>query len=280
MIIETTSAIYAIKLLDELRKADIDADSLRLKAGINAREIESPELLLLNEKYYRLVELAVQAQDVPYDLGFRVGENTDVREHGIFGYAILNSSDLAECMKRYIRYLPLTGPVLEVSLHRSRTHVALRVVPLPGQWTVNDQTLRYFTQEWLTSLHSWGEMIGQRRGLFSEVRMGYDAGGQERSYRNHLGCPVSFGHPVTEALFPERFMQIPFTSASDTLGDICARQCQKLLVDLEQHHGWSAEVYQKLSRMPYVPGMKEMAEQLFTSSRTLRRRLEKEGTTY
>jgi AraC-like DNA-binding protein len=280
VIVETTNAIYAIKLLEELQKIGIDADELRLKAGILAWELETQDALLLNEKYYRLVELALQAPGVPYDLGFRVGENTEVREHGVMGYAILNSRDLRECMDRYIKYLPLTGPVMDVSLLESRGNITLRAEPLIGQWAINERTLRYFTQEWLASLNPWGEMIGLHRGLFTEVRIGYQAHGKESTYRHHLAGHVSFGNKITEAEFPKHYLDIPFTYASGAIGEICEAQCKKLMADLEEHHGWAAEVYQKLSRLPYIPGMSEMADQLFTSRRTLRRRLEKEGTTY
>ena len=196
------------------------------------------------------------------------------------GYAILNSRDLRQCMERYLKYLPLTGPVMNISLHDRRNNVALRAEPLAGQWTINERTLRYYTQEWLASLNPWGELLGLRQGLFTDVRLGYQAHGKELTYRDHLDGHVGFGNKVTEAQFPKHYLDIPFTTASDTIGEICETQCQKLMADLEQHHGWAAEVYQKLSRLPDIPGMKEMAEHLFTSPRTLRRRLEKEGTTY
>ncbi|MDG0980969.1 MAG: AraC family transcriptional regulator ligand-binding domain-containing protein [Halieaceae bacterium] len=280
MIVETTNAVYVIKLLQQLKMLGVDAEALRLKAGIVASELDDPDSLLAIEKYFRLVGLAVADKQAPLDLGFRVGENTQVREHGVLGYAILNSIDLRQCIDRYIKYLPLTGPVLEVSLFDTGSHIGLRASPVPAQWRINEVTLNYYTQEWLASLHSWGDLIGVKKGLFTEVRLSYSANSNERLYSRHLGCHVLFDQTHTEALFPKTLLAVKFLDASGTLGEICTAQCNKLLEGLEQRHGFAAEVYQKLSHLPYVPGMADMARILYTSIRTLRRRLEKENTTY
>ncbi len=280
MIIEMTNAVYATKLLEQLDINGVNADDLRLKAGITASEIEFPESLLQSKKYHRLVELALQQPETPYDLGFRVGEGTQLLDHGIMGYAILNSHDMHQCMQRYIRYLPLTGPVMDVSMQRQEKHMALRLTPLVGQWNINIHTLRYFTQEWLASLDMWGNLIDIGRGLFTEVKVAFAADGHENLYRRHLHCPISFNHSVTEALFPEKYLTLPFSTGNDSIGDICEAQCQRLLADLEHHQGWSAQVYQKLSRSPKIPNITKMADLLHISPRTLRRRLEQDGKTY
>ena len=69
MIIEMTNAVYATKLLEQLDINGVNADDLRLKAGITASEIEFPESLLQSKKYHRLVELALRSLRHPMILG-------------------------------------------------------------------------------------------------------------------------------------------------------------------------------------------------------------------
>jgi len=209
-----------------------------------------------------------------------VGKHTDLVEHGVIGYAILNSHNLRQSLERYIKYLPLTGPVMDVKLAFSKGRVHLRAEPIQGLWPINDQTVRYFTQEWMATINSWGELCGLDQGLFTEVNLSFDDHLHQKIYHNNLFCPINFDQPFTEVIFPEHYLDRPFTLSSDILGDLCASQCQRLLKELESHHGWAAEVYQKLSRMPSIPDINTMAEALFMSPRTLRRRLASEQTTY
>ena len=59
------------------------------------------------------------------------------------------------------------------------------------------------------------------------------------------------------------------------------RLCEQLLATAEQPSGLARRVYQLLAGRPgYMPTMEEVAQALHTTSRTLRRRLEDEGTSF
>jgi AraC-like DNA-binding protein len=279
VITNNTNALYAIKLLDEAVALGLDRGELLADAGVHRSEVDNPEAHLAMEKYLRLVEVTMDRCEAP-DLGFRVGEHTSLMEHGVLGYAMLNSANFAECLQRYCRYQRLVGPLFEVEVVTEGDVAMMCTRPLPGGWQLSPSVIRYYTQEWLATGVIWASLIG-RDYLFTEVEIAHSAEGGEQAYENHLKLMPRFGQSGTRAKFPAEWLSLPLQVANESIGAMCAQQCERLLDELSHYRGWAAEVYRQLSLSPgEIPNMNAMADRLHMASRTLRRRLDSEGLTY
>ena len=281
MAIETTKAVYAIKLAEVLEGLDQPVAAVLDAAGLGAAVPEDRDRSLPIADYLAAVEAAVAANPGIEDLGFRVGAATTPLEHGVLGYALLSCSSLRASLERYVRYQYLQGPLLTVSFEESETTAAMIAVPRAGKWRMSTAGYRYIVQEWLVGWNQWCQLISRTGSFFEHVRLGYAAGGAGRYYEDYLGCTVSFDNAETAALFPARRLDLPLEYADDSISALCAVQCERLLDVLRLRPGLVAEIHRQLANSPAaVPGMDEMASRLNVGTRTLRRQLRAEGTSY
>lgn len=281
MAIETTKAVYLVKLVEVLESLSADVDPVLAAAGLGSRLRTDRDRPLLISDYLDAVEVAVSHYPEILDLGFRVGESTTLPEHGVLGYALLSSPTLRESVERFVRYQYLQGPLLSMSFEESGATAALIVVPRRGRWRMSPLAHRYVVQEWLASWNQMCRQLTRTSTFFEHVRLGYLAGREQGYYEEHLGCTVSFGNAETTAIFPARRLDRPLEYADESIAALCAVQCERLLETLNLRAGLVAEIHRQLASAPgSVPGMEAMAKTMHVGARTLRRQLKAEGTTY
>jgi AraC-like DNA-binding protein len=279
--IETTKAIYLIKLVEVLEAADVDAGPVLEAANLGPAVPGDRDRPVSISDYLDAVELAVRRYPEIPDLGFQVGESTTLLEHGVVGYALLSSPTLRESVQRFVRYQYLQGPLLSMSFAESGATAALIVVPRRGRWRMSPLAHRYVVQEWLASWNQVCQQVSRTSKFFEHVRLGYPATGEQGYYEEHLGCTVSFDNTETTAIFPARRLDRPLEYADQSIAALCAVQCERLLETLNLRAGLVAEIHRRLASAPgAVPGMEEMARYMHVGARTLRRQLKAEGTSY
>jgi AraC-like DNA-binding protein len=277
---ETTPALYAIKLVDVLREEHLDYQALLRGCGFTVRETAEPEREIPIEKYLLLVAAAVDASGLD-DLGFRVGEHTGTLEHGALGYALLSSKTLGESLERYTRYQQVVGPLQTISLETSELHAVMTAQPHSGKRELSLTMQRYFLQEWLASWNPWCPLIGRKGSFFTRVSIGLPDHELAELYRRHLGCPVDFREGPSLAYFPADHLQLPLRFSDARTGAFCHEQCELLLQAIAAQHGLTAEIHRQLAHIPgHLPDMDEVAQNLGMTSRTLRRHLQTEETTF
>ena len=117
---------------------------------------------------------------------------------------------------------------------------------------------------------------------FSMVRLAYPAPGHAQAYQQLFQCPVYFGQPVNEVqiggVWSHRSPRMPDPVTHALARDIC----QQFLADLPSSGGVAATIRRVLvTQLPWrFPRIELMADELAMHSRTLRRRLEAQGTSY
>jgi len=278
--IEQTKAIYLIKLLKVLQEAGQRVEPVLEAAGLQASPSADHDADMPLSQYLGGIEEAVRACPIP-DLGFLVGEKTTPLEHGVLGYALLSSPTLRDSLSRYVRFQYLQGPLLTVSFAESGSTAEMRAAPRRGRWRMSPAALRYIVQEWLVGWNQWCQLIGRTGSFFEHVRLGYASGGQRRHYEEHLGCTVSFDNDETTAVFASRRLDLPLSYADESIAALCEVQCARLLEVLQLRAGLVADIHRQLAIRPgQVPNMDEMANSLLIGTRTLRRRLKEENTSY
>ena len=280
MSIDQTKAIYLTKLLEVMREHDVPVEAVLSTCGIAERLLRDNDASIPIGLYLTGVEKAVEVSKI-VDLGFLVGEHTMPLEHGVLGYALLSSPTLRDSLQRYVRFQYLQGPLLTVSFSESGDTAEMTATLRRGPWSMSPAAVRYIVQEWLVGWNQWCQLIGRSGSFFEHVRLGYPSVGQHRHYEEHLGCTVSFGNDATTAVFASRRLDLPLSYADESIVALCDVQCERLLEILELRAGLVADIHRQLANRPgRVPTMDEMARSLNIGTRTLRRRLKDEDTTY
>ena len=280
MSLDHTKAIYLVKLLEVLREQAILTAPVLEAAGQSAITLQDHDASIPLSQYLAGVEEAVRVSTLS-DLGFRVGEKTTPLEHGVLGYALLSSPTLRDSLNRYVKYQYLQGPLLTISFIESGATAEMKAMPRRGRWQMSPAAFRYIVQEWLVGWNQWCQLIGRSGSFFEHVRLGYSSAGQRRHYEEHLGCTVSFANDETTAIFASRRLDLPLSYADESIAALCKVQCERLLEVLQLRAGLVADIHRELANRPgQVPNMDEMADSLHIGTRTLRRRLKDENTSY
>ena len=280
MSIDNTKAIYLLKLADVMREHGCRFEPVLEAAGLPENVLQDHEASVPLSQYLAGIEAAVQTHTIP-DLGFLVGEKTTPLEHGVLGYALLSSPTLRDCLDRYVKFQYLQGPLLTVSFAETGTTAEMTATPRRGRWQMSPAAFRYIVQEWLVGWNQWCQLIGRRGSFFDHVRLGYSSDGHRRNYEEHLGCTVSFDNDETTAIFASRRLDLPLSYADESIAALCDVQCERLLEVLRLRAGLVADIHRQLANRPgQVPSMDEMGRSLHIGTRTLRRRLKDENTSY
>lgn len=278
--IDQTKAIYLVKLLEVLRERSLPVESILEATGTAESALRDHDASLPLSQYLAGVEEAVHSNAIS-DLGFLVGEKTTPLEHGVLGYALLSSPTLRDSLSRYVKFQYLQGPLLTISFAESGATAAMKATPMRGRWRMSSAAYRYIVQEWLIGWNQWCQLIGRSGSFFEHVRLGYASDGQRRHYEEHLGCTVSFDNDETTAIFASRHLDLPISYADESIAALCEVQCARLLEVLQLRAGLVADIHRQLASRPgQVPNMDAMANRLHIGTRTLRRRLKGESTSY
>ena len=280
MIRETTPSLYAIKLLDVMTQQGFARQPLVRRFGFTAGELSAPDRHIPIEKYLALVSHCVEQADLE-DLGFRVGEHTELLEHGALGYALISSRTLEESLHRYIRLQRVLGPLLEISLESHDDTAVMVAQPVAIAEDLPQQVVHYFLQEWLATWNHWCRLIRRSGGFFSLVRINLTEPAHAHIYREHLLCDVVIAEGPTQENLPADSLLLPIQYSDVRTGAFCHEQCELLLQAISSQHGLTAEIHRQLAHTPgQVPGMEEVAERIGMTGRTLRRHLLAEGETF
>ena len=275
------SSLYLDKLLEVLQQLGINSHPVCRAAEIPPGSTSCPGPQVGLSQYLAGVKAAL-ALPVPPDLGFLVGDQTHVLEHGVLGYAMVSSKSLEQSLERCLRYQRLHTPLLRVSLFSENSRATLHVRPGDTSRQLTPRVYEYLVQQWLGGWKDWARLVGEHTGFFSAVRLAYFAPSESvATYRQHLNCDVEFGCGRTAAVFPREWLTRELDFSNESVGQLCADQYRQVIRSVAEPDEFQARLHRLLAAHPgSIAGMEAMAARLNMSARTLRRRLAQEGTTY
>ncbi|WP_179402785.1 AraC family transcriptional regulator [Burkholderia guangdongensis] len=214
-------------------------------------------------------------------IALRAGARMRLTAYGIYGYALLSSPTHAATIDLVVKYHRAAAPVADLFHTRDGDVESFRYDVLLSQ-DPNDPLYR-FALEFTCAAHlaMTRDLYGRAFG-WSVMRIAYPAPGHASEYHRLLGCRVQFDQPANEvqldAAWLDRRSALP-----DSVTHAMAREmCEQFLSGLIHASGITGQVQRMLlEQMPKrFPDIDSMAKTLAMTARTLRRRLEVEGTTY
>lgn len=124
-------------------------------------------------------------------------------------------------------------------------------------------------------------MVG-RPLRFIEIRFAHDRPEDISLYEQTFGCPIRFNAGETAMVFAAERLQSPLPRSDPGLKAVLERVARRMLDQLPASSSWTDQVRKAATRALCGgnPGIEAIAEQLHQSPRTLRRRLQEEGTSY
>ncbi|MFI5807910.1 AraC family transcriptional regulator [Streptomyces sp. NPDC051561] len=194
-------------------------------------------------------------------------------------YAALACPDLGRAIHRGTAFYGLFDGGPELALTRTPTEAVFTV---HNQLDANED--HFLTECMVIIWHrlcSW--LTGSRIPLrWAEFR--YAPPPHEAEYAFLFGCPVRFGAPRTAAGFDAHWLDAPVVQDESTLHPLLHRAPFDLLTRREYGTTVAEQVRRNLARSlrasPRLPTLTETATRLSVSPATLRRRLDRESTSF
>ena len=254
----------------------VDAATCLLGTGITEAQLHEADALIAREEEMRLVENLILALPKVPALGFELGLQYNVATFGIWGFVMRISRNLREALQSALRYLPLSTAYCQFTLFSDDREFGLSADPgaIP-------QHLRQFLLERdmataLNLLHELG-----LRGLRAQ-RLEFQGRAPEHAGRIQELCGITpqYGCARNALVLRREDAETPLPMYDAHLVRLLEDQC-RIQLERRQVAGVAGQVRRLLlGPLGLVASLEEVAQQLAMAPRSLRRRLEEEGTSF
>ncbi|MFJ4115125.1 AraC family transcriptional regulator [Pseudomonas psychrophila] len=266
-------------LVETVAEQGITAEVVLRNTYLDTSKVHDPNALTSVHQYIEACENVIKAA-ADASTAFQVGARMHLSAYGMYGYALMCSLTLRDFFDFGVKYHPLATPTLHISW-REEAGAAI--------WEFSDIYLNLMTEETrefliqqqmaqhVTHLHdAAGPDCQPIKALFS-----YPAPRNRALYERWLACECLFDQPANELHYPSAILDQAPQLANRLTRSLLQETCDRLIGKAKTSSGVSGEVYQLMMLTPNkFPSMEQVAEQMRFTTRTLRRKLEAEGTDY
>lgn len=244
--------------------------------AIDESALNAPDTRIAEQDHLQMLANCLQASGDPA-FALHYGSRIPVVALGVLGYALMCCRNVQELIEFLGRYHRLISAGLNIAVSPSEEGVSVTLLgTVSGQDQVQALECEVFFAAAAASLRQLG--VGED---VLRLELAYPDPGHGARYRELVCAEVVFGSPANRLRVDRGALALPLQFANPALLNLYRQQCEVMLSRLQQSSGYSAAVRNWLLADPgRFPGVGEAASQLHMSPRTLRRRLEDEGTTY
>ncbi|WP_459710705.1 AraC family transcriptional regulator [Actinophytocola sp. KF-1] len=211
------------------------------------------------------------------DSGVAAGREYHATTFGILGFAFLSSPTMRDAVAVALRYYDLSFAfsIPEVTVADGRVRLALDDRLLPAD------VARFLVERDLAAIHTVVDELLPGEVPMTGLAFRFAEPAETGQYEQTFGLRPAFGAPANAATFDAAFLDEPLPLANAHTVAMCEAQCRDLVARRRARTGTAHEVRELLTRIGALGSpMTAVARELNLSTRTLRRRLEEEGTSF
>lgn len=219
--------------------------------------------------------LAALGEDVP--LGIEAGLRYHLTTHGIWGFALSSSPTLRTAIAVGLRYVNLTFAFTRMSAVEHGNGMQL---VLDGSHLPSDVRRFLVERELASAVHMARQLLSDPSAVIG-VHFGHPAPAATALYEEAFGVRPTFDAPGNAAVVLAELLDRALPQADAHTAAVTEAQCRRLLADRRARAGIAGTVRDRLAAQPgAMPSIETASAELHMSSRSLRRRLTAEGTSY
>lgn len=272
--------VHKIDILASALQAEgVAADQALSLLDLTAGDLTSPTTRVSLNQTIQCCRNAIRLSADPY-FAYRAGLEFHVSTYGMYGFAMLSSTNFRQTMSFIKKYSLLSTPIAEDSFEEEDDCCVWTIVPAPQPHM--DPVLYKFIVELycgiLTSV--FRDVMGLSFGP-RELHFTFAPDERSPSGSEVFGCPVVFRQPENRFVFdatwldgrPELGNRITYVSV--------LRLCDRLMDELRLRVGLVGKVREVLLlNLARRASVDAVARRLQMSTRTLRRKLRAENSTF
>ena len=264
-------------ILETLKECDIPANAILAATPILPEMLKDPNIQVSIRQRIQVHKNIHQLSTEYPAIALRSGMRMHTSAYGLWGYALLSSATLADAIQFALKYLRIAAPLVHnlFDLDEQGAYFEAKdVLTLESAFPTS-------VELWFASLKAIFEDITHTEFTLQEIHLGYPPPKHHKSYSDVFKCPVIFNASHTQFRFDSDYLSIPLPLANTLTMKECEEHCSHILENMETWNGLAKNVKIQLLQTPgYFPDIESIAEKCHISSRTLRRRLNAQGTSY
>jgi len=274
------SSCYLARVLDTIEDAGFDTRPYLKRAGLKREDLCDVERQIPYKAFIDTLLKILEEIDLPA-LGLLEGNRWTVVEMGIVGYALFSSSDLEHAIDRYTRYQDLCAPIIKFQYLREGERVVMRSKFVAPEFETDLKKVRYAVEQAFVQWANFGRVFAHSKHWFNVIHFTFPEPAYSNLYKEYFDCPIQYEQPFNEFLFPASYLESRLDCANKKIAGLCEQLCESVLNELDNEKSMLSDIHKFLSVNPgRAPRLPEVAERMFMSERTLRRRLAEEGTSF
>jgi AraC-like DNA-binding protein len=254
----------------------VDAETCLLGTGIEEAQLRDPDALVTREQEMRLLENLILALPQMPALGFELGLQYNVATFGLWGFALRMSRNLREAMERALRYLPLSTAYCRFRIEIDADEFVICTDPDAIPQHLRQCLLERDTATALNLLRELS-LAGAR---VERLELTSAAPAYAAQITALCGLTPRYGSPRNAIVLRREDVERALPTYDAHLARLFEDQCRAQL-ERRQVAGLAGQVRQLvLGPLGLVATIDDVAPQLAMAPRSLRRKLEDEGTSF
>ncbi len=266
-------------LVDNLSEAGLEEAAILDGTGLDGPDLAMPGTLVSARQFVQACRNAVR-HGAPAQTPFIVGSRLGLPALGLYGYALLGRPTLRDLHHVALKYHRYTAPFVALSF-RERDGEAVWQIHQVADLAPDDPLYRFLLEmQFARLLAVCRDALGSQF-RFSEASCRYRRPEDAALYDRHLQCPATFDRPENELRCAVSLLDEAIGPRSSDTVALAETLRERVMERLGRTDGASARVLRLLLQLPgRFDDMDTIAARLHTTSRTLRRRLQAENTSF
>ena len=210
-------------------------------------------------------------------LAIKIGNGLDLAGYGAYGFALMSCSDMGAALELFLRY----GQTFlkSCSWHRSvsKDGIILRL----QQDTGTSYQKMLVTELAFSQMHFASKLLVASPAEGIRVHFSYPKPAHFGVYEKNWLLPMEFDQEHTQIFMADQWLRQRVRTGDPTTNVVFSQQCEELVSGMTEVDETTANVRRLLIHSAgNFLNFSEIAEQLYVTERTLRRRLATEGTDF
>lgn len=268
----------ALTLLHYAMESGHPADEILEGTGLTAKELPEPTSRISLRQLETLYANAAALLPEP-DLGIRLGARFNPSDLGPFSLAVTTAATFGEAIDVIVEFPELESPPLSTAKSEAlRPGLAALII----SYDLTDVSLKRFAIDFAmsTMLTVSRQMLGPD---FRYAEVHFQAREPDYSARHRAAyeCPCHYDQPQNAVLFPAALLSHPLSMSNPITHALMRRQCEEMIRRIRDRRALTDEIAGLIEKDPArFSALDPVADYLNMSARTVRRRLEREGSSF
>lgn len=266
-------------LCEVLRQEGVPLARLLEPSGVEADALKLPSTLVSYRQLLAAYRAGAEIEEIPL-LALRAGHSMHVTACGIFGYALMSSASPQDAIDFATKYQSILGPGVESGYRREGDQVVWTLEPFMTK-DPTDPVYRFAIEYHLAISSNLLRDAIDPACTFREIQVSYARPANADHYESFIGCPTRFEQRIDQMNMSGHWLDHRLPLSNPITNALVKDICDQELLRVSSSAGISGRIYQTLIENPRMfPDIDAVASGMGMSSRTLRRKLDAEGTSY